>query len=71
MECGRCDYYKAHNCRRQCMDLPDGKTCADCIYVVRCTTMCGAKPENKFCGFEPVRFRLNKDLRRNSNRRIK
>ncbi len=44
------------------MDLPDGKTCADCIYVVRCTTMYGAKPENKFCGFELVRFRLNKDL---------
>lgn len=56
MECSRCDYYKAHNCKRQCMDLPEEKTCADCIHVVRCTTMFGAKAENNYCGFEPVRF---------------
>lgn len=23
MECSRCDYYKAHNCKHQCMDLPE------------------------------------------------
>lgn len=56
MECSRCDYYKAHNCKRQCMDLPEGKTCADCIHVIRCTNMFGAKTENNYCGFEPVRF---------------
>ena len=54
MECSRCDYYKAHNCKRQCMDLPKGKTYADCIHVVRCTTIFGAKPDNNYCGFDPV-----------------
>jgi len=28
MECARCDYYKVHNCKHQCMQLPKGKTCA-------------------------------------------
>lgn len=63
MECSRCDYYKAHNCKRQCMDLPKGKTCADCVNVVKCTTMFGAKAENTYCGFEPVRFREKKQGR--------
>lgn len=57
MECSRCEYYKAHNCQRQCMDLPTGKTCADCINVDWCTKVYGVKPENTSCDFEPVRFR--------------
>ena len=51
MECGRCEYYKAHNCKRQCMDLPEEKNCADCIHVIRCITR--AKTENRCYGFEP------------------
>lgn len=39
MECSRCDYYKAHNCKRQCMDLPEGRTCADCVHVEQYVTM--------------------------------
>ena len=61
MECVRCDYYKTHNCKHQCMRLPDGKTCADCIHVERCTMMFGAKPENTSCGFEPIRFKEKED----------
>ena len=57
MECRNCEYYKAHNCKRQCMLLPKGKTCADCVHVERCTTIFGAKPENTSCGFEPIRFK--------------
>lgn len=57
MECRNCDHYKAHNCKRQCMLLPAGKTCADCIFVERCTMFFGAKPENTSCDFEPIRFR--------------
>lgn len=57
MECRNCEYYKANNCKRQCMLLPDGKTCADCVHVERCTTIFGAKPENTSCGFEPIRFK--------------
>ncbi len=60
MECGKCEYYKAHNCRRQCMRLPDGKTCGDCVHVEKCVAMCGARRENTSCGFEPVRFVLNR-----------
>lgn len=57
MECRDCDHYKAHNCKHQCMYLPEGKTCADCVHVKRCTLMFGAKPENTSCDFEPIRFR--------------
>ncbi len=39
------------------MDLPEGKTCADCVHVEKCVTMFGAKAENKYCGFEPIRFK--------------
>ena len=46
MECVRCDYYKAHNCRHQCMELPEGKTCAQSAHVKRCTMIFGAKLEN-------------------------
>ena len=66
MECRRCDYYKAHNCKRQCMDLPNGKTCTDCVHVVKCTTMFGAKRENHYCGFEPIRF-VDKSLIKTTN----
>lgn len=45
MECRNCPNRK--NCQRQCMKLPDGKTCGDCQYVNWCTTVycpnCGAK----------------------------
>ena len=39
------------------VDLPPGKTCADCYYVKRCVALFGAKPENDFCDFLPVAFR--------------
>ena len=55
MECRNCPNLK--HCQRQCMDLPDGKTCADCVHVSRCVMMFGAKPENTFCGWEPIRFK--------------
>lgn len=57
MECKNCEYYKVHNCKRQCMDLPDGKTCAECTHVERCTTMFGAKRDDKSCGWGPIRFK--------------
>lgn len=55
MACGNCDYRKC--CCRQCMQLPAGKKCADCVHVVRCTTMFGVKQTNTTCDFYPVRFR--------------
>jgi len=40
------------------MDLPEGKTCADCVHVEKCVTMfVGVRAENKYCGFEPIRFK--------------
>jgi hypothetical protein len=38
------------------MTLPKGKTCGDCAHVYRCTTIFGAKVENRECDFYPVRF---------------
>ncbi len=39
------------------MELPKGKTCADCIHVRRCTLMFGAEAGNDYCGFHPRKFR--------------
>ena len=38
------------------MQLPEGKTCADCAFEKQCCRMYGAKPENTWCDFHPVRF---------------
>lgn len=38
------------------MDLPDGKTCKDCVYCYRCTKMFGVKESNTECDFYPVEF---------------
>ena len=54
MECRNCE--SKDNCERQCMKLPEGKTCNDCSHVERCISMFGAKRENTSCGFEPIRF---------------
>lgn len=67
MECSFCEYYKKHECRHQCLNLPDGMTCADCQYVKRCSVFFGAKPENKKCGFEPVRFKPAKSCKTCAN----
>lgn len=56
MEGSRCDYYKAYNCKNQCMQLPNGKTCADCAHIERCMLMFGGKPENTSCDWEPIKF---------------
>ena len=65
MECRNCPDRK--NCQRQCMKLPDGKTCGDCQYVNWCTTVYGSKPENTSCDFEPIRFKQKEvgDAKRN------
>ena len=57
MECRNCDYYKAKNCKRQCMLLPNGMTCGDCINFDWCSMAYSVKPEYTSCGFEPIRFR--------------
>ncbi len=38
------------------MQLPEGKTCADCAHCKRCTSMFGARPENVTCDWAPSRF---------------
>ena len=57
MECRNCDYYKAKNCKHQCMFLPDGMTCGDCINIDWCSKVYGIKPGYKSCDFEPIRFK--------------
>lgn len=39
------------------MDLPEGKTCGDCVHVHRCTSMFGHIPEDMACDWSPSRFR--------------
>lgn len=38
------------------MDLPTGKTCADCCHLRRCVGMGFTKAENTNCDFSPSRF---------------
>ena len=59
MSCGNCDHL--HNCHHQCMELPNGMTCAACVHLRRCAAVFGAKPENTHCDFYPIRFKLLDD----------
>jgi len=54
MTCDRCTFKP---CKRQCMDLPNNKTCGDCANINWCKKAYGVKPENTKCDFEPVRFK--------------
>ncbi|WP_159969761.1 hypothetical protein [Pseudomonas sp. 9Ag] len=38
------------------MDLPDGKTCGDCVHCRRCTLMFGHIPADEVCDWFPSRF---------------
>lgn len=38
------------------MQLPEGETCEECTHANKCTAMYGAKLENTWCDFHPVRF---------------
>lgn len=40
------------------MDLPEGKTCGDCVHCSRCTAMFGHIPADESCDWSPSRFRL-------------
>lgn len=57
MECRNCDYYKAKNCKHQCMFLPDGMTCGDCINIDWCSKVYGIEHQYTSCDFEPIRFK--------------
>lgn len=59
MECRNCPNLK--NCQRQCMKLPDGKTCGACQHVDWCVKVYGVKPENTSCDFEPIRFKSKEE----------
>jgi hypothetical protein len=40
-----------------CMNLPEGKTCGDCVHAHRCCAIFGHKPEDTTCDWFPRRFR--------------
>lgn len=40
-----------------CMNLPDGKTCGDCMHARRCIAMFGHTATDTYCDFYPRRFR--------------
>ena len=39
------------------MNLPEGKTCGDCVHCKRCTAMFGHIPTDESCDWSPSRFR--------------
>lgn len=38
------------------MDLPEGKTCGDCLHIARCQGIYGRIPEDQVCDWAPSRF---------------
>lgn len=40
------------------MNLPEGKTCSDCVHCRRCTMMFGHIPTDEVCDWAPSRFHL-------------
>ena len=38
------------------MNLPEGKTCGDCVHSARCTAMFGHIPADEACDWSPSRF---------------
>lgn len=38
------------------MNLPEGKTCGDCVHYRRCTLMFGHIPSDEVCDWSPSRF---------------
>lgn len=43
---------------REDMDLPPGRTCADCTHVERCRWLISVDETNTHCDWSPSRFRL-------------
>ncbi|RMO77244.1 hypothetical protein ALQ35_100237 [Pseudomonas fluorescens] len=39
------------------MNLPEGKTCGDCVHCKRCTAMFSHIPADESCDWSPSRFR--------------
>jgi len=38
------------------MDLPEGKTCKDCVHFDRCHMLFQVKGSNTWCDFSPIKF---------------
>lgn len=38
------------------MNLPEGKTCADCVHTARCVAIFGHIPEDETCDWLPIRY---------------
>ena len=43
-----------------CMILPAGKTCDDCVHLMRCEAIFGHVPADTVCDWFPRRFRERK-----------
>lgn len=39
-----------------CMSLPSGKTCNDCVHFYRCSLLFGHTQTDNYCDFFPRRF---------------
>ncbi len=44
------------------MNLPDGKTCGDCVHYHRCCAIYGRIPADGVCDWSPSRFREAKPM---------
>lgn len=47
---------RVYDAETRAMDLPQGKTCADCKHCRRCCAIFGHIPEDQVCDWYPSRF---------------
>lgn len=45
-----------------CMQLPEGKTCGNCIHEYRCCLIFGHVAEDTFCDWFPRKFKEKQNL---------
>ncbi len=61
VECGQRGVTAGEACRYRkdghgLMDLPEGKTCGDCLHIRRCQSIFGHIPEDEVCDWFPSRY---------------
>jgi len=50
-------YLRSEHSAEHGMNLPDGKTCGDCLHLRRCQSIYGRVPFDEVCDWAPSRFK--------------
>jgi hypothetical protein len=53
--CDKC-HFVFENGAKECMCIPNNKTCSDCRHFNRCKALFSTSEDRKDCDFYPIRF---------------